>query len=197
MRSPASPDVQVTRASMLQRVQTQDPIRRELAWEEFREFYEPIITRFAKKMGARRSDCDDIVQDVLLGFYSASAKFKYDPAKGRFRGYLKRCVRNVLIKRLGQNARHSGVPLESIDENDASVEHVWENELLRQAIASLRQEQEDSKTFQAFKKYVLEDRQANDVAQELEMSLNSVHQAKTRMSQALKAQLKRIRAERG
>jgi RNA polymerase sigma-70 factor (ECF subfamily) len=197
----AAPNLQVTRASMIQRVQTQHAARRELAWEEFREFYEPVITRFAKKMGARRSDCDDIVQDVLLGFFSASAKFKYDPARGRFRGYLKTCVRNVLIKRLGQNARYSGVPLASVDEDDAAVEHVWsdvwENELLRRAIDALREQQNDSKTFQAFKKYVLEDRPANEVAQELDLSLNSVHQAKTRMSQALKAHLRQIREQRG
>ena len=39
---------------------------REIAWDEFGARYAPIITAFARRLGARPQDVDDVVQDVLL-----------------------------------------------------------------------------------------------------------------------------------
>src|SRR5207237_6950905 len=86
---------------------------------------------------------DDIVQDVLLGFYSASGTFQYDPSKGRFRSFLKTCTFRALVKRSKQNARWSGKPLDDADGNSVEVqtawEDTWEQELLRRALKATRQ----------------------------------------------------------
>src|SRR5438045_992155 len=75
-----------TDASLLNRLNAPATTVRSSAWEQFRKFYAPIIAGFARNMGAKPQDVDDVIQDVMLGFYSVSPTFKYDPAKGRFRG---------------------------------------------------------------------------------------------------------------
>ncbi|MGH7178184.1 MAG: sigma factor, partial [Tepidisphaeraceae bacterium] len=87
-----------TNPSIFLRLKQSDTAPREIAWAEFHKRYAPIITAFAQRLGARSQDVDDVVQDVLLGFYSKSPTFIYDPAKGRFRGYLKVCTYRALSK---------------------------------------------------------------------------------------------------
>src|SRR5512145_1034866 len=80
-----------TRATLLLRLRP-DSAGREVAWAEFHRIYAPIIAGFARKMGAKPQDREDLVQDVMTGLFSASEQFVYDPAKGRFRGFLKACT---------------------------------------------------------------------------------------------------------
>jgi RNA polymerase sigma-70 factor, ECF subfamily len=190
----------LTRASIFDRLRDTDQHARELAWGAFCHRYTPIISSFARRLGAREDRCDDLVQDVLTGFFSASEKFQYDPATGRFRGYLKACVRSALIKRLGQDAKFDGVPLQDVEAEHAGFDQVWddvwETEHLRVAIEQVEREfKGHPKTVRAFKEYVLNERDAADVAAELRISLNSVHQAKKRISDLLRVRLSEL--ERG
>src|SRR5687767_9982621 len=104
-------DDYTTSATLLLRIKQTDPEPRQLAWREFHARYVPIIAGFARNMHAEPQDVDDIVQDVLLGFYAKAPTFVYDPNKGRFRGFLKVCTLRALLKRLGQNAKFRGRPL--------------------------------------------------------------------------------------
>ena len=72
---------------------------RELAWHEFHECYAPVIAAFARELGAKAHQVDELVQDVLVGFYARSPTFVYDPAKGRFRSYLRTCTCHVVRRR--------------------------------------------------------------------------------------------------
>ena len=74
-----------TDLSLLNKLNAQGTMIRASAWEQFRKFYAPIIAGFARNMGARPQDVDDVIQDVMLGFFSASSTFKYDRARGRER----------------------------------------------------------------------------------------------------------------
>jgi RNA polymerase sigma factor (sigma-70 family) len=193
-----------TSATLLLRLRPEAP-GRELAWEEFERTYAPMIAGFARKMGANVQDREDIVRDVIAGFFAASPQFHYDPAKGRFRGFLKACTFRALRKRLGQNAKFSGVPLERIDPAAAEIEQawndVWEHEHLRRAMRELRDECADdparARTYQAFEQFSLMERPAESVANELKMSIDSVHQAKHRMTAALRAKLSRLEETEG
>jgi RNA polymerase sigma-70 factor (ECF subfamily) len=186
-------DTRSTRATLLMRIRPDSPVR-EIAWGEFYRRYAPIIAGFARNMGARGSDVDDVIQDVLTGFYGVSEEFKYDPTKGRFRGFLKVCTFRALRKRLGSNAKFQGVPLEDVDPNARPVDDtwndIWEREKLRRAVHTLRnrysENPERMNTFRAFEMYVMEEKPADQVARELGMSVDSVHQAKHRITQALR-----------
>jgi len=160
-----------------------------MAWDQFSARYAPIIGSFARRLGAKPHDVDDVVQDVLLGFFLKSPTFVYDPAKGRFRGYLKVCTYRALQKRIGQAARLNGKPLDAIDPEEMAVEQVWndvwEQQQLRLALEEVRDTMGQSKTFRAFEMYVVFDQPAQSVADKLDMHLNSVYRAKEQITRLL------------
>lgn len=176
-----------------------------MAWDEFQRIYAPMISGFARKMGANVQDREDVVRDVIAGFFAASPQFHYDPAKGRFRGFLKACTFRALRSRLGQNAKFSGVPLDRIEPEAAEIDQawndVWEHEHLRRAMRELRDECANdparARTFRAFELFGLMERPADAVADELKMSVDSVHQAKHRMTTALRSKLSTLEETEG
>lgn len=183
----------VTAKSLFIRLKDGAPSR-EIAWEQFVERYSPIIAAFARKLGVRSRDIDDLVQDVILRFFSALPEFSYDPARGRFRGYLKTCTWRVFQRQLGKSLSVGGRSIDQVDASELSVDatwnDIWEVETLRTAMETVRQtysvRDDRAKTFKAFEMYVLLERPPEEVAQELGMSVESVHQAKSRVSRAVK-----------
>lgn len=188
-----------TRVSLLVRLSAPQPADRELAWNEFRNRYTPIIAGFAARCGASRQDIDDIVQDVLTAFLGTSSDFTYDRSRGRFRGYLKTITVRAAIRRAGKNLRFQGVPLDQVPHAELAVEplwnDIWEQQLVSRALLMVRAECQNSLAFRAFEHYVLLDRPANIVAAELETSVNNVHQAKTRITKLLREAVQQLRAE--
>lgn len=201
MSGDQSAEPYATRASLLLRLNASDPRPREIAWQEFRDRYSPVIAGFARNLGAMPQDIDDVIQDVLLGFYARSPTFTYDPDKGRFRGYLKVCTFRALRARLGHNARFKALPLDQLQEEDVEIDHVWTDvwaqEQLNRALTAVRDDYHGNKTFQAFQKHVIEARPAEEVAAELGMSAVSVRKAKQRITHALSRRLKHLQDEEG
>jgi RNA polymerase sigma factor (sigma-70 family) len=178
-----------TNPTIFLRLRAADSRPREFAWNEFHGRYAPIIASFAKRLGGKPQDIDDVVQDVLVGFFAKSPSFVYDPALGRFRGYLKVCTWRALQKRFGKNARLQGQPLDQIDPEAVAVEQawndVWEQQKLRRALEEVRESMGDTRTFMAFEMYVVFDQPAQAVAEKLEMHINSVYRAKEQITRLL------------
>ena len=188
-----------TSATLLLRIRPDAPAR-ELAWQDFHRCYAPMIAGFARKMGAKMQDREDVVQDVMTGLFSASPNFVYDPRKGRFRGFLKVCTFRAVRRRLGQNIKLQGVPLTRIDPQALEIDQVWndvwEHEHLRRALRETREKYQATpemlRTFRAFELVGLLEQPADDVAQRLGMSVDGVHQAKSRITKALRQNLKKL-----
>ncbi|HET6247752.1 MAG TPA: sigma-70 family RNA polymerase sigma factor [Tepidisphaeraceae bacterium] len=192
----------VTSKSLLLRLKVDGPTR-EVDLHQFHQQYAPIIRGFAGNVGAKSQDVEDIVHDVMLGFFAAAPQFDYDPAKGRFRGYLKTCVWRTFQKRCRGQRLKFGRSLEEIDADELQVEAVWndcwESEKLHRALAMVREDYltcppqpQRSKTFRAFEQVALLERSAEAVAQDMNISVESVYQAKSRVSKALQAAMERI-----
>jgi RNA polymerase sigma-70 factor (ECF subfamily) len=180
----------VTNPSIFLRLQQTEAAPRELAWNEFHSRYAPMITAFAQRLGLAPQDVDDVVQDVMLGFYSKSPTFTYDPSKGRFRGYLKVCTHHAAQRRRQASKDLASDP-SRLDEVaiDHLWEDVWEAELLRRTVEELRTEMGSTKAFQAFEQHVMFERPADAVATALQMHLNSVYRAKDQIVQILHQRL--------
>jgi RNA polymerase sigma factor (sigma-70 family) len=155
------------------------------------------IAAFARQIGVRAADLDDVVQDVLIGFYATSPTFVYDPARGRFRGYLKTCTFHAVQRRLGRDAKFRGLPLDQVDPQALEVEQVWndvwEQEQLRRAVEELRQEIGTTKTFRAFEMYVILDLSPQEVSRRLELHIDNVYRAKQSVTRMLRERLQAIR----
>lgn len=194
----SSADSPLTRATLLERLADPNPADREHAWRDFQARYAPIIAGFASRCGASRQDIDDLVQDVMTALL-AQPDFRYDPGRGRFRSFLKTITVRAAIRRAGKNLRFQGVPLDQLDEVAIAVEplwnDLWEQELIAQALRVVRMENADSLAFRAFEQYVLLDRPAEDVAAELNTSVNNVHQAKSRITRMLREAVQRLRQQ--
>jgi RNA polymerase sigma factor (sigma-70 family) len=187
-----------TNPSIFLRLNRTDTALRELAWDEFHQRYAAAIASFARQIGVRPGDIEDVVQDVLLGFYATSPSFVYDPGKGRFRGYLKTCTFHVVQRRLGRDAKFRGLPLEQVDPEALEVEQVWsdvwEQEQLRRAVEELRGEIGTTKTFRAFELYVILDLPPQEVSRRLALHIDNVYRAKERVTRMLRERLGAIRA---
>ena len=183
----------VTRVSLFGRLKSDEAADRQAAWSDFRTRYAPMIAGFARRCGASRQDIDDIVQDVMTNFVAVAGGFVYDPAKGRFRGWLKTCTVRAAIRRAGKNMRFQGVPLDSVPDIELAVEplwnDIWAKQIVAQALAAIRQRYDNNATFQAFEQYVLHDRPPTTVAAELGISVERVYQAKTRITRELRERM--------
>jgi len=200
-----------TRASVFLRLKETDPVPRELAWQAFYDRYAPLIAGYARSKGATPQQADEIVQDVMLGFFSASPRFVYNPAAGRFRGYLRVCVGRALkrLRDADRSGRLPSVSLDDIDIPDAKADdpadvglwdELWERERLGRILAEAREHYHRkgrTETFLAFERNVLFGEPAAMVAQELGMSPASVHVAKMRVTRRLAALKTRLIEEEG
>jgi RNA polymerase sigma factor (sigma-70 family) len=188
-----------TNPTIFLRLRQSDPQPREMAWDQFSARYAPIIAAFARRLGARPQDVDDVVQDVLMGFFLKSPTFVYDPAKGKFRSYLKVCTYRALHKRLGAAARINNQPLDAVDPEAVAVDQVWndvwEQQQLRRALDEVRETMGPTKTFRAFELYVVFDQPAQTVADKLEMHINSVYRAKEQVTRLLQEKVAAMKDE--
>jgi RNA polymerase sigma factor (sigma-70 family) len=181
-----------TNPTIFLRLRQADPEPRQIAWKEFHGLYAPMIVGFCRKLGLSDADMEDVVQDVLMGFFSKAPTFVYDPSKGRFRGYLKVCTQHAAQRRLRSERRQQAD--QSVDSMDEpSVDHlwndVWESELLRQAMVQLKKEMGDTKAFQSFERYVMLEQPADKVAADLGMHINSIYRAKEQIVRTLQERL--------
>jgi RNA polymerase sigma factor (sigma-70 family) len=179
-----------TNPSIFLRLNRTDTAVRELAWKEFHDLYARIIGSFAHRLGARADEVDDIVQEVLLGFFAKAPTFVYDVSKGRFRAYLKTCTCNILARWAQRDARFRPESLEQIDPDSLQIDQVWndvwEQQQIRLAVEQLRGEMGETKAFRAFEQYVILDRPAGEVAEKLDMHLDSVYRAREQITERLR-----------
>jgi RNA polymerase sigma factor (sigma-70 family) len=195
-------DALTTRPSIFVRLNGPNEGPREIAWNDFRKRYAPIIAGFARNLGARPQEIDDVIQDVLMGFFAKSPTFEYDPAKGRFRGYLKVCTYRALRKRTSSAAvKFKAMPLDQVDpdslEFDQAWNDIWEQEQLRTALDETREQYRHANTFRAFEQYVILGKPAEQVAQLLGMHVNSVYRAKEQITEILRQKLQARQREEG
>ena len=86
MTSIDPPSLQPTRHSLLSRLRdwnNQD------SWQEFFNTYGKLIYAVARKAGLDDAEAQDAVQDTILCVSKQMADFKYDRARGSFKGWLK------------------------------------------------------------------------------------------------------------
>ncbi len=162
------------------------------AWDEFYERYGELIRRFASSRGIQTADCDDVVQNVLLALTQALPTFEYDPAKGSFRAYLK-AVTLRAVTRLQRQKHPAGRLADSEDHPDLAVadadaETAWEAEWranhVRRALHILEPEFKAAE-LSAFQRYALEGQDAQETAAALQITVNQVYQAKSRIMKRL------------
>jgi RNA polymerase sigma-70 factor (ECF subfamily) len=177
-----------TRASLLLRLR--DP-HDEDAWRQFVELYAPLVYGYARNQGLQNADAADLSQEVLRVVVGAIGRLDYDPSRGAFRNWLFTVVRRKLSnwRRAQQNRPDTGdgaleqcpVP----DPQEAEWELQWQRRVFAWACEQVRGDVRDL-TWQAFWKTAVDGQPAQQVADELGLSLTRVYNARSRVFARLK-----------
>jgi RNA polymerase sigma-70 factor (ECF subfamily) len=182
-----------TRASLLVRVR--DASDQE-AWYEFADVYRPVIYRLARAKGMQHADAEDLAQQVLLAVSGAIGRWEEDPARARFRTWLRRVVHNAIINALTRGAqdRAAGGP-HSLTEQPAPegpdsdlVRIEYRREVFRWAARQIKDEFHVA-TWDAFWLTAVEGKDAAEVARELGKNAGAVYAAKSRVMRRLREKI--------
>ena len=189
-----------TRKSLLRRVRAGD----EVSWKEFYAAYKPLILLCGNDCSLTSDEKEELVQQVMCEIFQKDVLkkydlekipddivFKYDPSRGRFRYYLKKIVRNQAIKIY--HKRHdflsveegAGLDMPALDAWNSIWEEEWKRHLLNMALVELKG-QVQPETFVAFEMYALQNKEVQEVADFLNLSVSSVYTAKSRCIATLK-----------
>jgi RNA polymerase sigma factor (sigma-70 family) len=170
------------------------------AWEEFVAIYEPVVYRLARARGFQEADARDVVQEVLLTISKAIEQWQPNPEQGRFRDWLYRVARNLMVNHLTRRATRASSPggtdiwqlfnaQEDPAAHDCQVTQAFEleyrREMFRQAAARVKKNVKAS-TWEAFQLLAIEQLPAVDVASRLRMSEGAVLVAKCRVLSRLR-----------
>lgn len=185
-------------------------------WTEFVRLYEPLfrywLAGFHKTHPTlpRMLD-DDIVQETLVFMMKAFPAFKYDPSRGRFRGFLYQSLRNKALKVMesyrllrGGKVMFDSDVAETIGDQTAQPEapvpglgidglhrEIWDI-LLRRVFSSGKYSQQSQTIF----RLVVEDEfSAEEIGARYGLKANAVYQLKSRILTAMKRHLAAVRSE--
>ena len=113
----------------------------ELAWERFYNFYAPLIRLHGKDCGLKREYLEDLVQDVMVTLSNQMPGFVYDPAKGRFRDYLRRIIHARACDILRKIYRQERIPYEAQDEAAQTdlFDEEWRKHILTRSMEKLKE----------------------------------------------------------
>ena len=162
-----------------------------ISWDDFFEMYRPLIFIRGRDFGFSKTECDDLIQLVMAEIFKMRTTFTYNPAKGRFRDYMKKIIFHQALrlkKEIYKGKMYVELSEDLMEENDKleqSWQEEWEAQQMKMALDELKHKIEPV-TYQAFDLYALQNCPAEEVAAWLKISVNSVYLAKTRSIAKLK-----------
>ncbi len=203
-----SEDSYPTRPSLLRRVRDSSDAP---AWQEFNDFYGPLIFRFAIRAGLTETEAQEVVQETLIAASRNLPEFRYDPKACSFKTWLLNLSRWRVIDQLRKRMPTGGGPranreatartdtLERVadpagDDLERHWEEEWKATLLERALQRVKK-QVEARQWQIYDLYVLKQWSAMEVARNLQINVARVYLAKHRVGALLKTELQRLRKE--
>ena len=168
--------------------------------EEFARLYEPVLRRYvaASRIGhapIQPADRDDLVQEVFLAVRSALPGFRYVPGRSSFRAYLRRAVRNAVLRLQRRPApvppaladARPAEPSADADESETQL-RIWTLALAR----VFRSGRFSPNTQAVFRRVALDGESPATVGREFKLKPNAVYQIRNRILRAVRDELDRF-----
>ena len=182
----------LTRASLL--IQIRDPANRS-AWQEFDDIYRPMLKRLALARGLDAADADDITQQCMAGVHDHINSFQYDPAKGRFKSWI-RTLANNRIRNLRRGRRPSQPGDDGFDRTEGREEapdevfdRIWMETHLQFCFRKIESELGQA-DFLAFKRYVIDEQPVAEVCRESGLTPGRLYKIKWRVTRRMREIMK-------
>ncbi|MEM0924470.1 MAG: sigma-70 family RNA polymerase sigma factor [Planctomycetota bacterium] len=169
----------------------------ELAWERFCDIYGPLIRSYLIRRGLNQNDADDVQQSVMEKVTEKLPEFEHNGNTGAFRLWLRTVVANRLTVawRNKQKVGHGvgsekvGEMAQQLTDPHSDLSRLWDQEYQQQLCERLLRLAEPDftpQTMEAFRRVFLNGKKATEVAEEMDMSPNSVRIAQTRVLRRLR-----------
>ena len=193
-------EIPETRASLL--IRLRQPGNQE-AWREFASLYEPLIYRLATRKGFQHADAQDLLQDVLVAIARGIDRLEIGEDKGRFRGWLFRISRNLIINALEKRQRlvvgsgDSDIYERLAQEPELSPQEQtvyileFRRELFHWAARGIREEFQPA-TWDLFWRTSVEGKPIADIAAELGLSIGAAYAARCRVLARLRKKIEEL-----
>lgn len=192
-----NPAISDTRNSLLVRLHDRSDIA---AWDQFVAIYGPLVFRLARSRGFQDTDAHDVAQEVMIAVSKAIHRWEPDRARGRFRDWLFRIARNLMINFLTRRKYQPLGGSESVSEllqmhpvsgePDAEVTREFDLEYRRELFwlaADRVRGQVKPTTWEAFRLMAIEEYSVARAARTLGMKEGAVLVARCRVLARLRA----------
>ncbi len=171
-----------TRHSVVAALAGSDPVRAEAAWDALvRAYWRPVYVYLRHRWRAAPHDAEDFTQEFFARAHAKGFFDDFDPARARFRTYLRVCLDRFVLREReaeGRLKRGGGAEHLSLDfagaerelpagggpaadgDPDALFEREWVRALFADAVEALRRQAAESGRavpFEVFRLYDLED----------------------------------------
>jgi RNA polymerase sigma-70 factor (ECF subfamily) len=180
-----------TSVSLLERLRQPDA---HAAWERFVNLYTPLLFFWARRVGLQESDSADLVQDVFAVLVQKLPEFHYDCSRS-FRSWLHVVLLNKWRElRRGRPASPqlgdaSLAGLANPDDEVAAFDEAEFRQHLLMRAMQLMQADFQPATWKACWEHVVCNRPADEVARELQITVNAVYLARSRVLRRLRQEL--------
>ncbi len=183
-----------TSASLLERLSDRSDSE---AWVRLVELYSPLIRGWLGRYELSESDADDLSQTVLTAVVAHLPNFQHNGRVGAFRTWLRTITVNSVRQKFRMDRKSAGSPggsaflasLDELDDPDSGLSQVWDQahdaHVLRTLLTWAEPEFEP-KTWLAFRRQVFDEVRPKIVAVELEMTVNAVLVAKSKILKRLR-----------
>jgi RNA polymerase sigma-70 factor (ECF subfamily) len=156
-----------------------------------------MIRSWLGRCGLAEPDIDDISQTVLSAVVANLPKFQHNGRAGAFRRWLRTITVNSLRDKFRRGRNRSDSPggsaflssLNELEDPESGLSQIWDrfhDEHVARTLLAWAEPEFEPKTWQAFRRQVIEESRPATVAAELEISLNAVVIAKCRVLKRLR-----------
>ena len=166
----------------------------QLVWEQIDARYRPVIASFARRLGLRDTDADEVAQQTLSEFVRAYRAGNYQRAAGRLSSWILGIAHNTCRRTLRQQRRDDAVEIGDLQQpvDEASLREVWaqerDREIFSRALAMLRDDSGmEDHTLLAFELVAIRGLRAAEAASITGLSVDQVYVARSRVTRKLRA----------
>jgi RNA polymerase sigma-70 factor (ECF subfamily) len=167
------------------------------SWERLVKLYAPLMRGWLRSLGVQDADAEDLIQDVLAVVAREISQFDHNQRPGAFRSWL----RTMVVHRLRHFWRSNGnrqvaaggtsvlEQLQQLEDETCQLSRIWNEQHDREVIARLVEMVKPTflpKTWEAFHRQLFGGQRADQVAEDLGMTLSSVYVARSRVLAALR-----------
>lgn len=195
----------LTRLTLIQKLKEEC---NETSWEEFIKLYQGYVFVIIKKMNFSDEDCHDIMQATFLKVWKNVQKFEHGGKNGQFRRWLTLIAKNTALNHIKkikkEAAKYSQVEIKQKESylsaiTEPEVETIakkeWGIYIANVAWANVKTGVND--TLKAVLDMSMNGKNRSEVAEALDLPVNTVSVYKRRVTDILQKEIKRLEKEFG